>query len=159
MIIKSSNLMYIFNFDATIIKGDLSGYERGLSNVMSSALLINPERYDIRWTILTSRPWIEFPIVRFVCTKHKLYPSQIIMGNKFFHLKKIDDIFNFKKTIIEEIITHKRKVSYTNYPVTKIIYVTNNVDELKYINTSLFGYRVIAISSMDFYTQLFNNSI
>lgn len=160
MLIKSSNLMYLFSFDATIFSGDLSGYERGLSYILSSRKLIDPGKYDIRWTILTSRPKIESPLIRLECMRHKLYPSQIITGPYFIkRFKKLDTIWQYKLSIIKKILENRFKVYYTKYKVTKLIYISNNIDEIKFINGYSDNYPFICITSADFYTQFFNNSI
>lgn len=160
MIIKSSNLMYLFSFDSTIVAGDLSGYERGLLNILSDRILIDPGKFDIRWTILTSRPKIESSLIRLQCLRHKLYPSQIISGPYFIRrFKKLDTIWQYKLDIIKKILEHSFKVYYTKYKVTKLIYISNNIDEIKYINSYSDNYPFICITAADFYTQFFNNSI
>lgn len=160
MIIKSSSLMYLFSFDATIIRGDLSGYERGLSQIMSPRILFSPDEFDIRWTILTSRPKIELPLISLQCKRHKLYPSQIITGPFLFkRFKCLETIWNYKLDIIKKILEKKYKVYYTNDQVTKIIYISNTVDEIKYLNANSSHYPFMGITVADFYTQIFNNSI
>lgn len=160
MIIKSSDLMYIFDFDGTIINsiGRL-GYIESANHILSSRLLINPQKYDIRWTILTSWPKISMLLINFVCRKHNLYPSQLITSPYWIKNPSSFNSNQYKLNILTSILEGSYSVKYTNRKVQKIIFISNDIICSKYINTNRTVNNLIAMSASDFYLGTFNSVI
>lgn len=160
MIIKSSDLMYLFDFDGTIVDSISGlGYIESANRIWSSRLLINPQKYDIRWTILTSWPKISMLLINFVCRKHNLYPNQLITSPYWINNPSAFDPNLYKLNILTKILEGKYSVKYTRKKIQKIVFVTNNISCSKYINTNRTVNNLIAITASDFYLGTFNSVI
>lgn len=88
-------------------------------------LLYKPNGFS--WTLLTSRPKIDYPIIKFVCRYYKIYPSKIITSPTLF--------YKFKDSI--EVATWKSSVLVNSLSqdifVDNVIYVDNDTEILSNI--------------------------
>ena len=156
LVIKSSSLMYIFDFDGTLAGAD--SWTGFLSSTIACfrQLHFNPNELDIRWAILTSRPKIDRPLINMACNYHKLYPSQIFMGPTFtWKFKNSDQESKYKEKIIKGILDGEIKVNYTEERVDKVFYIDNNERITTPLNQNRGNYKYLAISISDFITKNF----
>lgn len=160
MIIKSSSLLYLFDFDGTLSgSNDWNGY---IKNFLSCFRTIhfNPNKLDIRWSILTSRPKIDLWFIKTVCRYHKLSPAKILLSNSWvFNFKNRKEESDFKSSVIKAILDGKIDMRYSKVPITKVCYIDNDVDILKHMNSNRSNYAYLAMSVADFMTKDFTNTL
>ena len=78
MKLKSGNLLYLFDFDGTLVgSNQWKNLFSNNNDCFRSKVYINPTSFDIRWSILTGRPKIDKWFVRFICIIKGLYPQKI----------------------------------------------------------------------------------
>lgn len=161
MVLKNSNLMYLVDFNGTIIE-DFSrlGFITRIRKSMSSGLLMNPDNFDIRWSILTGQTKTEIPWISLVCHRFHLNPSQLITL-PFWRKPKGFDATQYIINVLKDIVDGKFKVYYTKDKVEKIIYISNNLELTRMINSQIDrnAYQIIGVSSSDFYLGTFNGII
>jgi len=76
----------------------------------------------INWSILTSRPRIDRPIVKLFCKKFKLYPKQIITTDTWLYtFKDYEEIAIWKSNVLLQ------RANDSNLFVDKIVYVDNDI--------------------------------
>ena len=150
MIIKSSSLLYLFDFDGTLAGTDLwKGYYSNAKAAFQQ-LHFNPNQLDIRWCILTSRPEIDRPLIKLLCRYHNLNPQQIIMGPTFtWKFKHTDEIAKYKSNVIKSILTDNYDIGYTYHKIEKVIYIDNDSEITIPMNSYRDGYQYIAINVPD----------
>jgi len=151
MILKSSNLLYLFDWDGTIAGNDnWHGFLRN-AKLCFQQFHFNPSELDIRWCILTSRPIIDKWLIKLACKYHKLYPKQIIMGPTFtWKFKSTDQESKYKEEVIKNILDGKISISYTEFQITKICYIDNNENITIPLNRNRGDYQYIAVNVPDF---------
>ena len=150
MIIKSPSLLYLFDFDGTISGTD--DWKGFFSNAKAcfQRLHFNPNKLDIRWCILTSRPRMDRAFVNLVCVYYNLDPKEIFTGPTFtWKFKNKDEIANYKASVIKSILNQQIKMSYTPIKIEKVIYVDNDPEITIPINSIRDGYQYIAVSVSD----------
>ena len=160
MIIKSSNLMYLFDFDGTLSGIDAwSGWFNSLKTIFKKCHF-NPGIMDIRWCILTARPKIDYPLLKLVCYKHKLFPQEIFTSDTvFYHFKNLEEEMNYKNRFIKSILDKKFQPRFCNRPVTKIFYIDNNNEANKLLNNIRGDSNYLAMTVSDLYNQRFTSVI
>lgn len=151
MIIKSSNLLYLFDFDGTLTGTDVWGGYLSNAKKCFQTLHFNPAKLDIRWSILTSRPKIDRPLVGAVCTYHNLTPQVIMMGPTFtWKFKNETEIATYKSNVVKSILDDKSP-HFTK--IEKVIYIDNDPTITVPMNSMRKDYRYIAISVADMLTK------
>ena len=160
MIVKSGGILYLWDFDGTLFGHD--EWKHLFHNnraCLKKGPYINPNNFDTRWSIMTSRPKMDKWFIKFVCTINGLYPEEIITQPTFFYRSKCkEDDFRYKEQTIKNILDHKRAVKFTPFTINKLIYVDNDRKCLQYLNSKNIGYEYLAITVADFvqgtYTQI-----
>jgi hypothetical protein len=151
MILKTANLLYLFDFDGTIAgSDDWFGF---FSNCKLSfrQLHFNPGQLDIRWCILTSRPKIDMWLLKAVCKHHKLKPKHIFTGPTYtWKFKSTEQEAKYKEQIIKSILDGTFDITYTRTKITKVCYIDNNNDIVKSMNNTRGDYKYLAMSVSDF---------
>lgn len=157
--LKCSNLMYAFDFDGTLVGDDnWCGWISGLKKLLQSRLYVNPDSKGIRWVILTARPKVDIPLIRFICMKHNLHPQQIItQPTMFWSFKNKEEEYQFKVDTLIDILERRFKITYTDMAIRKVMYIDNNTDILTYVNGHRQGHDIRAMTTFDFVQQLFTN--
>ncbi len=152
--IKSSNYMYLFDFDGTLVgSDDWVNYSKN-AKLCFEKLHFSPTPYDIRWSILTSRPKIDYPLIKLVCRYYKLYPDQIITSPTWlWKFKNIEQEIQYKEQVIKKILDNKFQVSYTKNSVDTVLYIDNNDKIVVSLNRNRGNYKYIAISISDLLTK------
>jgi len=154
MILKTADLLYLFDFDGTIAGSD--DWVNYIKNCKLSFqhLHINPDSLDIRWCILTSRPRMDHLFIKMVCRYYKLHPKQIIMGPTWrWKFKNIEQESNYKEQIIKSILDGSFDIKYANKEIKKVCYIDNNENIVKLINDNRGDYRYLAMSVADLITK------
>ena len=158
MIIKSSNLLYLFDFDGTLAGIDgWVGWISGVKSVLKKCHF-NPGIMDVRWSILTARPRIDYPLVKYACFKHKLKPQEIFMSDTYlYHFKNLEDEMKYKYSFMKSILDKKLKLDFAIRPINKIFYVDNNKEATKILNGMRGSLDYLALSVSDLYNQNFTS--
>jgi len=154
MIRKNGDILYLFDFDGTVVGED--NWTGLIHNSVQcfKQLLFNPDSKDIRWSILTGRPRIDKLFISTVCAYHKLQPDDIITGKSWFYsYKSEEDNYQDKCNTIKNILDHKLKLQFLTYDITKIFYLDNNLNCNKYLNSNRGEYRYIAMGINDLVTK------
>lgn len=154
MILKSSNFLYLFDLDGTISGSD--NWQSFFKNCQLSfrKLHLNPDSYDIRWCLLTSRPRIDYLLIKLICKYHKLHPKKIFTSPTWtYKFKNKDQEADYKVSIIKNILDEKIKLNYTNSKIDKICYIDNNLDLVTRMNNQRTNYSFLAITVPDFLTK------
>ena len=75
------------------------GFIKNTLDLFLSGLLFKPP--NVRWTLLTSRPKIDYPIIKLVCYKYKLNPEEIITTPSIFYpYKNKEEVARWKRDIL-----------------------------------------------------------
>lgn len=149
--------MYCFEFDQTICDcGERLNIFSRTIKTFHGGICINPADFDIRWTIITNRPYIDKYLIKLYCVLHGLAPCDVITYNKISYPKSKDLGYQYKLNYFRSILDGKIKAKYTEMKVETIIHVCNDKDENKYINMNNMKYPILSINSLDFKTNYFN---
>ena len=160
--LKCCELMYCFELDGTLVDNVPSNSKNYfIRNIKlhNAECAFNPNKYDIRWTLVTNRPKIDSLCIRYFCFKNGLVPCQIIHLNKFKNIKNINKISEQKIKLFKDILDGKHKVLYTKNKIKRIINVCNNQTENYYINSCRNGYEFISVNVIDFKREFFNKIV
>jgi len=151
LIIKSASLMYLFDFDGTLVgTDDWGGFLHNAKRCLKTCHF-NPTELDIRWSILTSRPKIDKLFIKYICNHHKMKPSQIFTGPTFtWNFKSVEQEANYKLNVIKDILSSKIKVKYTDEKVNKILYIDNNDKITTHLNRNRENYPFLALNVVEF---------
>ena len=156
--LKNHDLMYCFELDGTLVNNipyNKNVFKRN-SKILKSDCIFNPNVYDIRWSIITNHPFVDYPIIRLFCFKNSLVPSQIITSNILNMYNDIEKCAQYKIDIFKKILDHKITVNYTKSKVRKIINICNDQTENKLINLNRDRYDFISVNIIDFKREFFN---
>jgi phosphoglycolate phosphatase-like HAD superfamily hydrolase len=100
MMLKTSNLLYLFDFDGTLVGTDeWHGYIKNCKLAFKRCHF-NPDSKDIRWSILTARPKIDNMLVRCICGYHSMAPERVMTSPTL--------TYQFKSTEEEAIFKEKK---------------------------------------------------
>jgi len=160
LLIKSSSLLYLFDFDGTVAgSDDWQGFIKNCK-LCFQRRHINPNDFDIRWCILTARPIIDRMLIKLVCWYHKLYPQQIITGPTIrYKFKDENQEIEYKEKVIKDILDGKFKINFTTKKIEKILYIDNNLDINKGLNQNRKEYRYLALTVGDFLDKNYQDAI
>ena len=159
---KSADIIYLFDFDGTLLGNDRwEGYLKSGLACLKSKPSILPDRFNIRWAILTGRPKIDKLFIKFCCNIKGLFPNEIICMDYWFFKKKlgVEDIWKLKSDIIKDILEGKRKISYTKYAKIKpkmVFYIDCNLSCVSFMNRQKNGLPFQALSLIDFNNGTFD---
>lgn len=157
--LKNHDLMYCFEVDGTLVNNVPYNVKNPFSRnfkLINSKCIFNPNDYDIRWTIVTNHPSMDYISIRWFCFRNSMIPSQIITFNKYKQCCDIEKCANNKIALFKKILDNKMYVKYTKNKVNKIINVCNNQVENKFINSNRNGYEFISVNIIDFKREFFN---
>ena len=151
MIIKSSNFLYLFDFDGTIAGNDnWFGFFKNCK-LSFQQLHINPSDFDIRWGILTSRPRMDRWFIKMVCLFHGLSPNQIITAPTFrWKFKSFNEEIQHKELILKSILDEQFETTVTGSKIDRICYIDNDDKSTIYLNQNRDTYQYIALSVGEF---------
>jgi len=127
MHMKSSNLLYLFEFNNTLFNCHINKniYNKWKS-FFKSKLYINPHTYDIRWSILSDFNLIEKPLIKTCCLINGITPENIITYHKYYYCLQNDkEKYLWKFNIMQNILI---KGIYNNRKITRIVYIDNNLN-------------------------------
>jgi len=164
MIIKSKSCTYLFDFDGTLAgMNEWRSVWKNNVSVFTTGIYINPHKYDIRWSILTGRPRIDFPMIKLACMIYGLYPTNILCSPDLFfdNSKTSHQQLDMKVDTIVSILMG-RDDRFDG--VQKVFYIDNDLEVVKYINSRRRLYigdqchilPFLAITSFDFVKQEFD---
>jgi len=164
MIIKGSGIMYLFDFDGTLFGYNLNTkYSKRikLKQIITSKEYINPNKFDVRWSILTSRPLFDKWILLLGCWSHEMYPEKVITHPSLFKRKFNDiEILEWKKSIIEDTLLKNSLIFNKLRPIIieKVIYISNCIDTITYLNQHkiVSNLNYIGLTVHDFVEGKFN---
>ena len=151
--------MYCFEIDGTLVNNIPYNFKNPLSRnfkILKSKCIFNPNDYDIRWSIITNHPFIDYAAIRIFCFRNSMIPSQIITSKTFGLDNNTEKNSEFKINIFKKILDGKMFVKYTKNKVNKIINVCNDQVENKIINSNRNGYEFISVNVIDFKREFFN---
>lgn len=157
--LKNHDLMYCFELDGTLVNNVPYNIKNPLTRnfkVLCSECIFNPNDYDIRWTIVTNHPLVDYFSIRWFCFKNSMIPSQIITSNIFCLSNSIEKYAEYKINLFKNILDGNTPVKYTKGKVNKIINVCNDQAENKLINSNRNGYEFISVNVIDFKREFFN---
>ncbi len=159
MISKKSDVLYLFDFDGTITgSDDYKNIIQFNKQALRLKPLINPHDFDIRWSILTSRPKTDYLFVSFCCSVMGLSPETIDTSPTWtYKFKNIEEQAKFKSDVIRRFLFEEYRIKNIKRPIHKVVYIDNNHK----LNQLINSYRVqnedyIAIDVKDFYQGNFH---
>ena len=144
MIIKSPKIVYLFDFYGTLFSD-------------FSKLTLNPDKYDIRWHILTESGRFNKILIKSKCILFGLNPLTIITKKDFFTFRSIssEKEAEFKSDTMKNILNGTLKLDGHKI-VEKIYYVDSNLSVISKINSKRNNLPFQAISMLDFKRQEFS---
>lgn len=165
MIIKSSGVLYLFDFDGTLFGTDFyKGYWNQLKNTFTMGPYINPGDFDVRWSILTGRPKMDKLILALRCWCSGLFPEVIhTFSGWFYPWKNKQEELQWKVIEIEKILKGEVSEFLKLRPLIfdRVVYIDNDIEVNSYINmmASSSSYRYISIGVKDFFDRKFHTLI
>jgi len=155
MMIKSGGLIYLFDFDGTLCgSNQWKGIMKNNIDCFKSGTYINPSKFDIRWSILTGRPKMDILFIKTFCNIHGLTPEIIKTSESFFYkFKNEEEVFDFKTRYIKSILDGTEPLNIRPIKIDKVVYIDNDSDCVRYINSKKQDYRYFAMAVKDFYEQ------
>ena len=156
MITKSGGICYLFDFDGTLAgQESFHGYIDCWKEAYKSGVYINPGEYDIRWSILTGRPKIDWPVLKFFCIFQGLFPETILMIDswRYPYEGNREGKFQWKLETLRKVVSNRVPQLCKIRPImiSKVIYIDNDLDTVSYINSNKkIGESIIAASVQDF---------
>lgn len=143
MLLRSRNVAYLFDLDGTVL--NTSKFKNIIQyqlELFKSDVLIQPFRYDIPWSILTSRPLMDYPFIKLACFLKDLYPQKIITSPTLkWKFNNVDEICEFKRKKIIEFSEGK----IDGFEKNKIFYIDNDIDIISRMNKLRYDFGFIAI--------------
>jgi len=115
------NILFIFDFDGTLVQQ--TKFVDNVTNIvqfMGFKLAVNPSAFNIKWTIVTSRPIQDFPLIEDCLRRNNASITYPVMAQNL----KVPEVGN------QEELNFKIKcINYCKNKYSKnIIYVDNNSD-------------------------------
>lgn len=159
MKLKNGNLLYLFDFDGTLVGSDQwKNLFFNNFDCFRSKVYINPTQFDIRWSILTGRPKIDKWFVRYICMSKGLYPQRIFTSRTWTYKFQSREYCDIEKVNIMKGILHgKILTKFTPFKIEKILYVDNNIDTITVINQHRDNYSFIAVTIKEFFDDSYVN--
>jgi hypothetical protein len=115
------------------LDGTICGQEKWENYIFNTFKLLYDFLYrpePSNWSILTSRPIIDKPLIYLACKKYKLYPSEIITSDSIFYNFDNDyEIATWKSNVL-----FKKSMQYVF--ADRIIYVDDSIDVRSKIMTN-----------------------
>ena len=158
MISKNSEVMYLFDFDGTLV-GDTSwkSFWKNTWHCIKAEPYLNPTDHDIRWCVLTGRPMIDKLLVRLICNAKGMFPEIVYTLPKLFFGKTThDEVLEFKLGHMKKILDGSIEVPYTPFEITKVFYVDSDLDAVSFINRRRGEHLLQAMSPVDFLNENFD---
>jgi hypothetical protein len=137
MIIKPGGILYLFDFDGTLMgQDDWSGYFKNWKYALNEGPYINPHDFDIRWSILTGRPTIDKWPLLVCCWLKGLYPEKVILSPTPFTMHKKIQVYEWKLKKLQELCDTEFAIFQKIRPVTisKVFYMDSDPGTVEYIN-------------------------
>lgn len=156
--LKCSSIMYCFELDNTICDcGIAKNFLKRFINIWKSKICIRPSDFDIRWNIITNRPWIDKSYIKTFCVLNGLAPCDIITYNKLTYPKKDEFGYLYKLQYFYGVLDGKIKTKYTTQEVKRVFHISNNQKENYFINSNKNSYPIVSCDSIDFKREFFNS--
>jgi hypothetical protein len=153
MIIKGGSIFYLFDFDGTLFGEErYVNYLQSWSSAFNKGPYINPNRYDVRWSILTARPKIDLPLLWSRCWLTGLYPEIILTSTWKYPFKSTKEKHEWKRKTLIDILNGKneRINKLRSVPITKVIYVDNDLDTMTFLNSTKGQVPYLCLGVTDF---------
>ena len=121
MIIKSKNILYLFDFDGTLFgQNDWVSLRVNNKAVKKNGPYINPNEHDISWHILTGRPRIDKFFVWRNCHLRGLHPVSInTYPTWFFPNHTPEKVLDYKVSFMRQILMGERTIKGQTDTITK----------------------------------------
>lgn len=157
MILKTANIAYLFDLDGTLVGSDnWRGFFYNTALALKKPPYLNPDKFDIRWFILTARPRIDYYTVKFICGWHHLHPIEIYTSNTLLYkFKNTEEEMVYKRDFIVNILNGKFKLPAYSHKIEKVFYIDNNVIANQILNSKRDSMNYLAMTVQDFYTEKF----
>ena len=155
MIYNSRNILYLFDFDGTLC-GDTMwyGFIKNTISVFKNGPYLNPHQKNIRWSILTARPRLDYLIVKMACNLKSLFPEKIITSPTIFYkFKNNEEVYNWKIKKMKELIWYD--LNKNNIDL-KIYYIDADLNCISYINGHKDNYELQGLTTINFIKSQFN---
>ena len=159
---KCHDLIYCFEIDGTLVDNipyKTHNYIKRNIKLLNSKSIFNPSKYDIRWSIVTNHPAVDYIFIRTACFVNGMIPSQIVSLNKFKVLENIEECASKKAEFFKMVLDGKKHFKYAKGNIRKIINVSNNQFENQLINSVRNGYEFISVNVIDFKREFFNKIV
>lgn len=161
--LKCSDILYSFEIDGTLINNipynSKSCFIRNVK-LLSSECIFNPNSYDIRWCVITSRPKIDYLAIRTSCFKNSMIPSCIYTHDNYYKMESnIEKIAVYKSNLFKSILDNKFPIKYIKSNIKKIVNVCNDQNENYHINSVRGEYNYISVNIYDFKRGFFDKIV
>jgi len=156
MIIKASSVIYLFDFDGTLVGDNTwTSYFKSTKAAIQKGPYINPNiDFGIKWYVLTGRPRMDKWLIWLICHLQGLHPEAIYTYPKWFwDCESVEDIYNFKVEFIKNLLNATFKIQ--EELVDTVFYIDNDLTCVSKLNVMAKGYRYKALTSKDFKNEDF----
>ena len=144
MLYNTRTILYLFDFDGTLCGDDAwYGYWKNTYSAFKNGPYINPHKNNIKWSILTARPKMDYYLVKLACNLKGLYPEKIYTGDTFrYKFKSTQETYVWKARKIKNIIDENKelRVFYTDADLKCISFINSNKDTYDFQGLTVLDY-------------------
>ena len=154
MLYNTRKIIYLFDFDGTLC-GDNAWYSyiKNTYSVFKNGPYINPHKSNIKWSILSGRLKIDYPIIKIACNLKGLFPDKIYTVEKLFYpFKNIQQAYKWKTSKIKSIIRELNP----DILQTRAYYIDADLQCVSIINANKDTYDIMALPVHEFLKGNFN---
>ena len=150
MLLNTRSILYLFDLDGTLLGEDhWYSYIKNTTALFKSPLYIDPSSKNIRWSILSGRPRIDYLLIKLACNLNKLYPEKIITQETLLYKSKnLQEVYNWKSRMIKYFMD-------SNENIQKIYYIDADLDCIKYLNQNKDRYDYLGLTPINFLKEDF----
>ena len=152
MIYNSRNILYLFDFDGTLC-GDTMwyGFIKNTYNAFKNGPYLNPQDKNIRWSILTARPKMDYLLVKLICNFKGLYPEKIYTSPTFFYkFKSNEQVYDWKVRMMKYLISKSKNRDL------RIYYIDADIKCIGYINGHKDDFEIQGLTTINYSQSKFN---
>lgn len=161
MISKAASILYLFDFDGTLVGQDKwDGYLKNNFECFRVKFL-NPDVFGVRWCILTGRPKMDILFLKLICKMYKFKPQQIFTTPTWrYHFNTLEQVYQSKLKLMKKILDDSSAyITYTPFKIEKIFYIDNDLNCTSYINRNRESYPLMSMTVAEFYKGDFNTAL
>jgi hypothetical protein len=155
MLYNTRNILYLFDFDGTLCGDNMwYGFWKNTYSAFKNGPYINPHHRNIKWSILTARPKMDYYLIKLICSLKGLNPDKIYTGDTFrYKFKHINECYEWKVKKIKRLISEGKAQNKD----LRIYYIDADMPCISFINGNKDNFDMQGLTTFDFIKGNFNH--